>query len=522
MTEKVRISRNDAIELLIWVGYHTVSKWDNEKLAEKVLSFADVREDDKEPDTNNLAKTILTVEAALEEKAEFEVYDEEETSTKEPEATEETTTNESVKDKEAIKAGKEKAKEEAKAAKAAKKAKKIAAKATEKKEKEEAKIVQKAAKNAKRLADKAEKEEAKVKKEEEEAAAKERDKFHYKTYATEVPKFIVYDDRFVDEEDSPNLKYMPNMTVAQAKEYLKANVANRYYKPAIAKRYSEDQIRKEWKQTLEALILDADGKGVSLQHRLEGLIYAEKLRAKEPDYYKEKYGWDDSGVTMPAVVSFGADPTGNDYHDRGQIRSGGDVFFRRGEFSDLKKADQNKLTKDLAIAARLCWLRLGQMKVSDAPHFPHSEMLNFLNNHPRLRDMVLYVHNEDGGKNKRIVKYLRSRGYLAALSYLFGISDTDKENYPENPDDLNYDKWEKAEEFVTEFASGISDDETNPNHQLRQWLVGEMSKEKKSSRDTKINMIIKTWKAFVAGESIETKQMKLKKKEDLSIGSLIG
>lgn len=505
MAEKVRISRSRVLEVMDWAGYGTAENWDNDKLADKILNIRLVTED-KEAETDSVAETLLLVDATQEDGQEFEVVDDDKESKSEEPEKETEKEDESVEVKESETETKEQpkdtSKEDKKKAKEEEKAKKEKEKADKKAEKEAEKTRKKEEKE-KKAEDKAA---AKKLKEEEEAKAKEPD-FHYKTYATDEVRFEV----------------IPALTVAQAKEYLRANVENRPYKPAIAKRYAEDIIRKEWKQTLQPLIFDTVGMGVNLQHRLHGLLIAEELRLKNPDYYKETYGWDDE-VTMPVVVAFGADPSGNDYHDRGQIRSGADVLFRRSEFGDLKESDRKKLTRDLAVAARLCWLKLGKMKVSDAPHFPHSEMLSFIDSHPKLRDMVEFVYEEDRGegKEKRIVKYLKSRGYLAALVYLFGISDTDKENYPENPEDLNYNKWEAAQEFVTKFAAGTFEDENHPIHRLRGWLIEEMAKPKKPSRDIKVDMIIKIWKVYAAGEDIEAKQMKLKKKEDLSIGSLIG
>lgn len=483
-----RIIREDVINLMLWMKWNNCVNWDNERLADKLLQVKNFLSDGEEPDDEDVANTLIQIVAAIEDGEEFEVVDE-----LEPEVELENDENDENDENEDDGGGEVESEGDFEVEPESE---------DELEESEEEQVIEpKEEEIAEEKPEKKRRGRGKGKKKKEEPKPEpEKEKepdLHYKTYASAVPKFEVIEE----------------LTVAQAEEYLRANVENRPYRSGIAKRYAEDILRGKWKLTLETIIFDENGVLTNGQHKLNALINAEEIRAKDPDYYKEAYGWEGE-VTMPVTLAFGADPEGTDLQDRGQQRSAADVLFRREEFKDVKESVLKKLSRDLAVAARLCWLKLGGKDVSDAPHFPHSEMLDFIEKHPKLKEMVLFVHNADGGKDKRVVTHLRSRGYLAGLAYLFGISETVTWDEPD------FSKWETAEDFVSKFAAGVFDDEGNPIFQLREWLTREMGKPQKPSRDMKIDMIIKVWKAYIAGDSLEPKQMRFKKKEDLSIGTL--
>lgn len=531
MATAIKIKREDALALMAWLGWGTAKKWGNKRLGDKLAAVKDtIDAKGEDPEDDNVHATAIDVVAAIEDGLDFVIVDEDpedngdpkdaepEEAQPEPEAEDlieedddDDDWDEPENDEPEVEYNDDEHDEDGNEVEPEEEEVTEEESVQEEEEPKEPVITKDGVPKKKR---------GRKKKEKEPEVPKKPD-MHYKTYATAVPKFVVHDDEVFNEVgDSLNTdqyQVKPNLTVAEAEQLLRANNTNRPYRKGISQRYAEDIIRKEWKRTLEPLTFDTTGEGVSLQHRLGGLLLAEKKRAKNPEYFTEAYGWNDE-VTMPVTLAFGADPDGNDLQDRGQQRSAKDVLFRRSEFPDIKESDLKRLTADLAVAARLCWLKLGSKKVSDAPHFPHSELISFIEKHPKLKEMVSYVYAEDGKKDKKIVTYLKSRGYLAGLVYLFGISDTPTVG---DENDWDFSKWDTAQDFISRFAAGVFEDENDPILQLREWLTKEMSKDKKPTRDMKVNMIIKVWNAYVAGESLEPKQMRFKKKEKFPIGNLV-
>lgn len=323
-------------------------------------------------------------------------------------------------------------------------------------------------------------------------------------------------DRYKREPGSdPDFEWYPEFTVEKADELLEANFANRPCRKAINQRYAEMFLTKSWGRTLEPIVFDWNGEMGSGQHRCYGLKLAEEIRLSDPELYKLKYEWD-GPVTAPMVVAFGADPEAIDFLDRGQQRTGGDVLFRRNEFDEeqYSENDLKRLSSDLAKAAKLCWVETGEKAVSDAPHFPHSEMIEFVQGNPVLKEMVEFVYKTDGGRDRKISKWV-NRGAMAGLAYLFAASNTqtDKNGVYE---ELDFSNREKAEQFVEELASGTTDNENAPIHQFREWVTRQLTKMGTAQRgpriEVKLYMLVKVWKAYISGEEMEAKAFRVPKK----------
>lgn len=69
----VRLSRTDAVSLLSYVGFNTVQKWDNARMAAKLGSIKDVLPEGK-PNDEKIAKALIDVLAGIDENAAFEVF----------------------------------------------------------------------------------------------------------------------------------------------------------------------------------------------------------------------------------------------------------------------------------------------------------------------------------------------------------------------------------------------------------------------------------------------------------------
>jgi hypothetical protein len=248
------------------------------------------------------------------------------------------------------------------------------------------------------------------------------------------------------------------------------NPTNRPFRKGLALRYANEILRGKWAFNGETMVFDRYGNCQEGQHRMCGFIMAEMLRKKNVEHWKA-YGHR-GPITIPCLLVFGISdkPEVVDTLNLGQKRSLGDVIFRNQDFGEMSEREQKKLANVLAGALRLAWLRVGGRLVSDAPHFPHSEALDFQDAHPRIQDAVNFIFNEDGGtgeEGKKISRYI-SMGYAAALMYLMGTSKTNPDEYAANgAESIDYSLWAKAEKFWTIFGSGVSKGSGDLFHSLR-------------------------------------------------------
>jgi hypothetical protein len=139
--------------------------------------------------------------------------------------------------------------------------------------------------------------------------------------------------------------------------------------------------------------------------------------------------------------------------------------------------------------------------------------LDFLKDHPRLRDAVSFIWNEEGGtgvEGKKISTYL-SLGYAAGLLYLMGVASTDPDKYVNNgPEALNDKLWGKAEEFWTLFA-GRTDKE--PLKSLVH-LLARADASGASGRDDILGMVVNAYNLWIDGETGTAKDIKVKMRKD--------
>lgn len=282
---------------------------------------------------------------------------------------------------------------------------------------------------------------------------------------------------------------------------LRNNPTNRPFRRTLAQRYANEMLRKKWQLNGEAIIVDRLAHIQSGQHRLVAVVFAEQTRLKAVEKWREDYGWRGPvSVDMLIVNGISEKPETVDTLDIGQKRSLGDVIFRNDDFGKQTDRDAKRLSNMLAGATRLAWLRSGGRSVSDAPHFPHSEALDFIEEHPRLRDAVEFIFNEDGGKEKLISGHI-SLAYAAGLMYLMSTAATDPEAYQTKGfEELDFTLQDKAEQFWVEFAQGVgtkADD--SPLFHLRNRL-GRIDASGAMGRDEVIGSVIKAFNLWVDGK----------------------
>ncbi len=274
------------------------------------------------------------------------------------------------------------------------------------------------------------------------------------------------------------------------------NPANRPFKLPLANRYSNEHLRGKWSLNLESMVIDWNGNVLQGQHRLTGLVLAEQLRQLNPSR------WGATPLTFESLVGFGAspEPQNANTYDMGASRSLGDVIYRHQPFNKkTTDKEQRKISRLLSGAIRLVWLRVGGKQVSFAPHFPHSEALEFYSQHPKILRAVTDIVKLDEGEegNEHRLSSLLSLSYAGGLHYLMTRSQS----------------WDLSLEFWSALASGEGLKKGNAALTLRQSLT-RMDATSGSKRDTIIGTVIKAWHAWVNKEETTSVTIKMKHKKD--------
>lgn len=267
--------------------------------------------------------------------------------------------------------------------------------------------------------------------------------------------------------------------------------SNRPFRLPLAERYCSEHIRGTWAFNLESIVFDRLGHVQQGQHRLVGFILAEQDRSISPHLHGK------DPLVFETLLGFGASeaPETADTYDTGTTRSLQDVIYRHQEFgSDIDDAASEKLAKVEAGALRLVWLRVGGETVSFAPHFPHSEAMQFKREHPKLLKSVIKIHELDKSTDKGISSLI-SPAYASGLHYLMTTTEAGKD---------------KADEFWELFSTGAEMATGNPVLTLRQMLT-KQSAGSGGQRDEIIMLVIKAFNAWVAGETYNPKQLAIKK-----------
>jgi len=297
---------------------------------------------------------------------------------------------------------------------------------------------------------------------------------------------------------------------------LERNPSNRPFRPGFAKRYMNEMLRGKWRLNGETMIIDENDDAQSMQHRGVALIWAEWERKNNSDMWK--HIWGNNPITIDCIVVQGisSEPDVLDTIDLGQKRSLGDVLYRDSAFSerDMSKKMRQKVTNTLSSAIRLVWIRSGGKSVSSAPHFPHSEALDFLNQNPKIVDSVDKIFELENGTGQNGCKVSRflSLAYASALHYLMATSGTDQDEWAKDGS-LDFSMAEKADDFWGHVASGANLKETDPIHVLRE-MMPKISGSTGFARDELVSMIVKAFNLWADGKKAKPNDIKVKKKTD--------
>lgn len=290
------------------------------------------------------------------------------------------------------------------------------------------------------------------------------------------------------------------------------NPTNRPFRISLAKRYANEMIRGKWRLNGETIVIDEYGHVQNGQHRLVGLILASQM--------------DNSSIEIDAIIITGIDSGKEciDTLDIGQKRSLGDVLFRNHEFTgnNYNERDTKQLSAILAGAIRLDWLRMGGKKISDAPHFPHSEALEFFSRFPEIQDSVELIHRLENGTNidgKRISSYLPMT-VAAGLHFLMTTSQTDSSVLFDDCDtDIDTSMRTKATKFWEQFALGEGE-RTDATLVLRNVLVRLIS-DSSADRDMVLGCVVNAWIAYIENREVKATKLRPKRKRHEETNRLV-
>jgi hypothetical protein len=236
------------------------------------------------------------------------------------------------------------------------------------------------------------------------------------------------------------------VTPKMAEEWLRNNPNNRRKsKPAIHK-LAQVICSGEWRCNGETVIIDSTGRLLDGQHRLEGIILADK--------------------PAPVVVVQGVDPEVFDTIDQGRKRTNGDVFDILGE------------TDGGMLAAACTWVhRYQHRRMFVKTNLTPQQAQAVLNVHPDLRDSISMGRHLSNSR-------LCPPSVATALHYLFSKIDRDT-----------------ADEFILRLADGAGLDEASPILSLRNLLAKNQMATAKLPAPYIAGMIVRGWNRWLFGQS---------------------
>ncbi len=248
---------------------------------------------------------------------------------------------------------------------------------------------------------------------------------------------------------------------------LENNARNRILDLDIAKGYAQDVLNKVWAPdgpNGETIIVSTYGNVISGQKRLVGLIWAGQVWEATPHW---KAIWE-TEPTMETFVSLGVSEKEENLRtiDNVQTRSEMDTWYTSDVLKDMEPAKRKEMAKSITFAVDLLWDRTRQSEVNKwEGRQTHATSHAFKDRHPRLMECIEHASaiNAEGREINSLKLYA---GEVAAMMYLMASSKSNINDYsqtdPPSEEQLTFEEWDKAEQFVTDLG--------NKNSPLRKLL----------------------------------------------------
>lgn len=252
------------------------------------------------------------------------------------------------------------------------------------------------------------------------------------------------------------------------------NSNNRPFERDLARKYAYEFLNLNWAGPTsmpgltvngEPVILSETGRVISAQHRLIGIVFAWQIWTNEMAEWKKN--WPTQPVLETVLTKGISDNTRvTRTVDCVRPRTGADTLYATGMFRGKNldgkkvytKGDTKNLCKIADNAVKEAWYRTGV----DA-YLTQSEVVGFLEGHPKLQQCVRHVYDFPGEKGYR--QYL-TNGYAAAVMYLMAASATDGDKYraayPRTEKKVDFANWDKAVALWEDLVSAKP-----KNHELK-------------------------------------------------------
>ena len=285
------------------------------------------------------------------------------------------------------------------------------------------------------------------------------------------------------------------------------NVTNRPLSMGNVLALKQEILRGRWRYNGEPIIIGKMGHVLNGQHRLIGLVLADKDYALDPSIYPNLTG----PPTIDKLVAVGIDEDDAVVNtmDTCKPRTLADVIYRSPYFANLPPGERKAAARSTDYAIRLLWVRTADNIDGFSPRRTHSESIDFLDRHPRILEAVSHVTTED--EDGKLSRYL-SRGYCAALLYLFAAGKTDQGKYLDADklceDNIDFSMWDDACDWFVLLAG--DDSSLAP---IRKCLAA-MIEDGDSSLDGKLALMIKAWNITSQGKKLTEDNLTLKYQED--------
>ena len=273
------------------------------------------------------------------------------------------------------------------------------------------------------------------------------------------------------------------------------NKGNRPFYYSDAQKCKQEVLRKRWKLNGETFIIGKSGQVCNGQHSFTGLILAVQEWRKDPSKWEE---WDEEPY-MERIGVFGIDEDDATINtiDTAKPRSLTDVIFRSDKLSgmNLERSEIKRVAKICSFAVKTVWDRTGAKDAFNV-HATHSEVMDFLDKHPRILECVelVYIENVENS----LSRYL-SLGQLAGMVYLMGCSNTDPKDYKErlHESSLDWSNWDSVNQFVCAMSA-----DTKAVKGLK-YALERVLADTGGSRAEQIAVLVEGWKQWVASEKVE-------------------
>ena len=295
------------------------------------------------------------------------------------------------------------------------------------------------------------------------------------------------------------------------------NAGNRPYDEKRARALAQDILRRNWKFNGESMIISRTGRTLSMQHRGTALLLAEQMRTGPNASFWEEV-WGEGPVTIECVVVYGVsdDPEVVRTLDNTMPRTLTDVLYTDSVFSDLRGKERVAACRALEYATARLWKRTGHAASRRTPFMTHSEALEFIGRHERIKRAVKHVLEEARG-SKNLEKFT-TLGVAAAMLYMMGCSastsEADAYHHQRREGEasevgLDWTFWEKACEFWTKLVGGHPE-LLEVRHAVA--ALHGVDGTGEGTRAEKEAIVVKAWNHWSAGGKLTKKALELPRK----------